>query len=78
MIGFVVFSLKNYCSVLLVHWALYQENLNIHSWIISCPDGITPNSGLTGLSILYIYIYIYIYIYMKRFGIDYSIMSDIP
>ena len=23
-----------------------------------CPDGITPNSGLTGLSILYIYIYI--------------------
>ena len=41
----------NYCSVLLVHWALYQENLNIHSRIISCPDGITPNSGLTGLSI---------------------------
>ena len=36
----------------MVHWALYQENLNIHSWIISCPDGITPNSGLTGLSIL--------------------------
>ena len=43
----------------MVHWALYQEDLNIHSRIISCPDGITPNSGLTGLSILYIYIYIY-------------------
>ena len=37
--------------------------LRIHSWIISCPDGITPNSGLTGPRILYIYIYIYIYIY---------------
>ena len=35
-----------------------RKILNIHSWIISCPDGITPNSGLTGLSILYIYIYI--------------------
>ena len=32
-----------------------------YSRIFSCPDGITPNSGLTGLSILYIYIYIYIY-----------------
>ena len=27
-----------------------------------CPDGITPNSGLTGLNnTIYIYIYIYIY-----------------
>ncbi len=33
-------------------------NLNIHSWIISCPDGITPNSGLTGPKNTYIYIYI--------------------
>ena len=56
---------------ILLHWGLYQENLNIHSWIISCPDGITPNSGLTepkntlslSLSLsLSIYIYIYIYI----------------
>ena len=31
-----------------------------YSRIFSCPDGITPNSGLTGLSILYIYIYIYV------------------
>ena len=35
-----------------------------YSRIFSCPDGITPNSGLTGLSILYIYIYIYIYMYI--------------
>ena len=27
-----------------------------------CPDGITPNSGLTGPNNTYIYIYIYIYI----------------
>ena len=27
----------------------------------SCPDGITPNSGLTGPNNTYIYIYIYIY-----------------
>ena len=26
----------------------------------SCPDGITPNSGLTGPDNTYIYIYIYI------------------
>ena len=31
-----------------------------YSRIFSCPGGITPNSGLTGLSILYIYIYIYL------------------
>ena len=48
----------------MLHWALYQENLNIHSWIISCPDGITPNSGLTGPKNTHIYIHIYIYIYI--------------
>ena len=31
-----------------------------YSRIFSCPDGITPNSGLTGLSILDIYIYMYV------------------
>ena len=30
--------------------------------MIFCPDGIIPNSGLTGLNNTYIYIYIYIYI----------------
>ena len=30
-----------------------------------CPDGITPNSDLTGMN-NYVYIYIYIYIYMKK------------
>ena len=60
MIGFACFFLKEIIALYnCVHWALYQEDLNIHSRIISCPDGITPNSGLTGLSILYIYIYIY-------------------
>ena len=29
-----------------------------------CPDGITPNSGLTGPNNTYIYIYIHIYIYI--------------
>ena len=27
----IITLLRNYYSVLLVHWALYQENLNIHS-----------------------------------------------
>ena len=30
----------------------------------SCPEGITPNSGLTGPNTTTIYIYIYIYIYI--------------
>ena len=30
----------------------------------SCPDGITPKSGLTGPNNTYIYIYIYMYIYI--------------
>ena len=38
-----------------LHWALYQENLNVHSWMIFCPDGIIPDSGLTGLNNIYIY-----------------------
>ena len=29
--------------------------------MIFCPDGIIPDSGLTGLYNIYIYIYIYIY-----------------
>ena len=29
-----------------------------------CPDGIIPNSGLTGPNNTYIHIYIYIYIYI--------------
>ena len=37
------------------------QNLNVHSWMIFCPDGIIPNSGLTGLCNKHIYIYIYIY-----------------
>ena len=54
----------------------WVENLNIHSWIISCPDGITPNSGLTGpKNTIYIYIYIYIYIcmyiYPQFYGMDF-------
>ena len=42
-----------------LHWALYQEKLNVHSWMIFCPDRIIPDSGLTGLNNIYIYIYIY-------------------
>ena len=34
-----------------IHWALYQENLNVHIWMIFCPDGIIPDSGLTGLNL---------------------------
>ena len=45
-----------------LHWALYQENLNAHSWIIFCPGWIINESSLIGLNV-YIYIYIYIYIY---------------
>ena len=32
----------------------------------SCPEGITPNSGLTGPNNTYIYIYIYIYIVLHH------------
>ena len=32
--------------------------------MIFCPDGIIPESGLTGPNNIYIYIYIYIYICM--------------
>ena len=35
-----------------------------YSRIFSCPDGITPNSGLTGLSILSLSLSLYIYIYI--------------
>ena len=33
--------------------------------MIFCPDGIIPDSGLTGLNNTYIYTYIYIYIYSQ-------------
>ena len=36
-----------------LHWALYPENLNVHSWMIFCPDRIIPDSGLTGLNNIY-------------------------
>ena len=42
-----------------LHWPLYQENLNVHSWMIFCPDGIIPDSGITEPNKTYIYIYIY-------------------
>ena len=57
-----------------LHWALYQENLNVHSWMIFCPDGIIPDSGLTGLNnkpIICIYIYIYIYSGENKYFIPY-------
>ena len=44
-----------------------QENLNVPCWMFFfffCPDGITPNSDLTGPNTT-IYIYIYIYIYIR-------------
>ena len=34
--------------------------------MICCPEGITPNSGLTGPNNTHTYIYIYIYIYRER------------
>ena len=59
MTSFVVFLKEFIALYCLLHWALYQENLDIHSWIISCPHGITPNSGLTGSkNTIYIYIYV--------------------
>ena len=33
----------------------YPENLNVHSWMIFCPGGIIPDSGLTGLNNTYIH-----------------------
>ena len=38
--------------------ALYQEKLNVYSWMIFCPDGIIPDSGLTGPINIHIYLYI--------------------
>ena len=55
-----------------LHWTLYQENLNVHSWMIFCPDGIIPDSDLTGLNNTHTHththtdIYIYIYILFKK------------
>ena len=52
-----------------LHWALDQENLDVHSWIIFCPYGIIPDSVLTGPNNTHTHththtrIYIYIYIY---------------
>ena len=42
---------------------LYQENLNVHSWMIFCPNGIIPDSSLIGLNNTHTHTYIYIYIY---------------
>ena len=63
-----------------LHSALYQENLNVHSWMIFSLwhysrlrfnwteiyiyYGIIPDSGLTGPKYIYIYIYIYKHIYI--------------
>ena len=47
-----------------LHWALYKENLNVHSWIIFCPDGIIPDSGLTGLNNTHTHTHTHIYIYI--------------
>ena len=59
--GFVVF-LKEFIALYYWYIELFTRKiLNIHAWITSCPDGITPNSGLTGpKKKIYIYIYIYI------------------
>ena len=54
-----LFFLKEFIA--LYHWYIElftRKILNIHSWIISCPDGITPNSGLTGPRKHTIYIYV--------------------
>ena len=52
-----------------LHWALYQEYLNIQNLnFFICPDGIVPYSGFTGLknththTHTHTYIHIYIYI----------------
>ena len=39
-----------------LHWALYQENLNVHSGMIFCPDKIIPESGLTGPNNIFYFI----------------------
>ena len=59
MIGFVVFFLMK-LLLCIIDTLSSLPGRSKYSRIFSCPDGITPNSGLTGLSILYIYIYIYI------------------
>ena len=69
--GFVVF-LKEFIALYYWYIELFTRKiLNIHAWIPSCHDGITPNSGLTGLKIIlkeiYIYIHIYIYIYIYTY-----------
>ena len=38
-----------------LHWAIHQENLNVHCWMIFCPGGIIPDSGLTGPNNIRIY-----------------------
>ena len=47
-----------------LHKALYQENLKVHSWMIFCPDGIIPDSGLTRPNNTHTHTHVYIYIYI--------------
>ena len=52
MTGFVVF-LKEFIALYYWYIELFTRKIfNIQSWITSCPDGITPNSGLTVQRIL--------------------------
>ena len=50
--------IHTYIHTYIRFYILLLKISNIHAWIPSCPDGITPNSGLTGPKIRF-YIYIY-------------------
>ena len=47
--------------------SFYQENLDVHSWMIFCPDGIIPDSGLTRPNYTHTHTHMYIYIYYINF-----------
>ena len=73
--AFLKNSKWNYCSVISVTLSSLPGKFKcslLNSFLVSCPDGITPNTGLTGPNI-YIYIYIYIMIIVlkktRNFGI---------
>ena len=65
-VGFLscpILSAKLYFTIALwcqLHWALYQENLNVHSLMIFGPNGIIPHSGLTGLNNTHTHTHTYI------------------